>query len=123
MKSETINPGAARTALLAVLLSVAFNATGQVFFKLARVDQPDAAILSLFFRPQIWIGLILYGLSSVVWLWVLSRAQLSYAYPILALSFPLVVGLSALIFGESISLVRWVGVGFIVLGVSLMART
>ncbi|MFQ5435741.1 MAG: hypothetical protein ACE5FD_12765 [Anaerolineae bacterium] len=112
-----------RAALIGVLISVAFNAGGQIFFKMARLGQPGAPIWALFGKPQIWVGLVLYGLSSVIWLWVLSRAQLSYAYPILALSFPLVVGLSAILFGEAISPLRWVGVALIVVGVSLLARS
>lgn len=112
-----------RTALLVLLISVALNAGGQIFFKSARVLQPDASLLALFTRPPIWIGLLMYGVSAVSWLWVLARAQLSYAYPILALSYPLVVALSAIFFAETISPLRWIGVGFIILGVSLLART
>ncbi|MCA9971593.1 MAG: hypothetical protein KC425_15320 [Anaerolineales bacterium] len=112
-----------RTALLVLLISVALNAGGQLFFKSARVLQPDASLVQLFLHLPIWIGLVMYGLSAVSWLWVLARAQLSYAYPILSLSYPIVVGLSAVFFGETISLLRWIGVGFIILGVSLLART
>ena len=112
-----------RAALWGVLLSVALNATGQILFKAARSAQPDASLLSLFLQLETWVGLIIYGLSAVCWLWVLSRAQLSFAYPILSLSFPIVVGLSAIFFAESISPMRWAGVGVIVVGVSLLART
>ena len=114
---------AKRIALFVLLLSVALNAGGQVFFKAARVNQPDASLIELFFHLDVWVGIILYGLSSISWLWVLSRAQLSFAYPILALSFPIVVGLSAIFFGEAISILRWIGVGCVILGVSLLART
>lgn len=106
-----------------VLISVALNAAGQIFFKAARLSEPGAALLDLFFHIETWAGFIFYGLSAICWLWVLSRAQLSYAYPILALTFPIVVGLSAVFFLESVSLLHWVGIGVIVLGVSLLART
>ena len=52
------------------------------------------------FTIETWLGFMLYGLSGVCWLWVLSPAQLSFAYPVLALSFPIVVALSAVLFGE-----------------------
>lgn len=112
-----------RAALGGVLLSVALNAAGQILFKAARVAEPDASLISLFLKPETWVGLVLYGLSAVSWLWVLSRAQLSFAYPILSLTYPIVVGLSAVVFGEAVSAVRWAGVGVIVVGVSLLART
>ncbi len=80
-------------------------------------------MLSVFFYYQTWIGIVLYGLSALCWLWVLARAHLSFAYPILALTFPIVVGLSAVFFGESVPLIRWIGVSVIVMGVSLLART
>jgi drug/metabolite transporter (DMT)-like permease len=106
-----------------VLVSVALNAIGQILFKVARSAQPDASVFSLFVHFETWAAFIVYGISAVCWLWVLSRAQLSLAYPILSLTFPIVVGLSALLFSESISAVRWAGVGVIVLGVSLLPRT
>jgi drug/metabolite transporter (DMT)-like permease len=111
------------TVLGGVLFSVALNATGQLLFKAARVAQPDASVLRLFLHPETWYGFLIYGLSAVCWLWVLARAQLSLAYPILSLTFPIVLGLSAFLFGEVISPMRWAGVGVIVLGVSLLART
>lgn len=112
-----------RTILAGVFLSVALNATGQILFKAARFAQPDASLLSLFLRIETWGGLFTYGLSAVCWLWVLSRASLSFVYPILSLSFPIVVCLSAVLFSEPILPMRWAGVGVIVAGVSLLGRT
>lgn len=110
-------------ALAAILLSVALNAAGQLLFKAARYSQPDASLVALFFQPSTWAGLLLYGLSAVCWLWVLSRAPLSYAYPILSLTFPLVVGLSIVLFLESVTPLHWLGIGVIMVGVALLART
>lgn len=106
-----------------VLFSVVLNAAGQLLFKAARAAQPDASVLHLFLHPETWCGFLIYGLSAICWLWVLARAQLSLAYPILSLTFPIVLGLSALFFAEVISPMRWAGVGIIVIGVSLLART
>ena len=110
-------------AMGVLFLSVFLNATGQVMFKAARTAFPDASLIEIFYHYQTWVGFIFYGLSAVCWLWVLSRAQLSFAYPVLALSFPIVVALSALLFGETITALRWMGVVIIVLGVSLLAKT
>ncbi|MGE3539161.1 MAG: 4-amino-4-deoxy-L-arabinose transferase [Candidatus Tectimicrobiota bacterium] len=111
------------TVLGAVLFSVALNAAGQLLFKAARVAQPHASVAQLLRQPDTWCGLLIYGFSAICWLWVLARMQLSLAYPILSLTFPIVLGLSALFFAEAITPLRWVGVGVIVVGVSLLART
>jgi drug/metabolite transporter (DMT)-like permease len=106
-----------------VVVSALLNASGQIFFKAARTGHADAALSALFIHPEIWGGLAVYGLSSVCWLWVLARAPLSFAYPILSLTFPIVVAASAIFFAESILPLRWLGVGLIMLGVSFLART
>jgi multidrug transporter EmrE-like cation transporter len=110
-------------SFLVLLSSVVLNSIGQILFKAARLAQPDASLLQLFLLGQTWAGLILYGLSAISWLWVLSRFQLSYAYPLLALSFPIVVALSAILFSETVYPIRWVGVIVIFVGVSLLSRT
>jgi undecaprenyl phosphate-alpha-L-ara4N flippase subunit ArnF len=106
-----------------VIFSALLNASGQILFKAARAAQAEASLLSLLTTPATWAGLAVYGFSAVCWLWVLSRAPLSFAYPILSLTFPIVVGASAILFSELILPVRWLGVGMIVLGVSLLAKT
>jgi len=106
-----------------VLLCVALDSIGQILLKAARAALPDASLFSLFLRVETWAAFIVYGLSTVCWLWILSRAQLSFAYPLLSLTFPIVVGLSAILFAESITPMRWLGVGVIVTGVSLLARS
>jgi drug/metabolite transporter (DMT)-like permease len=120
-----IMSGQASTKMAWALLlsSVILNAIGQIFFKAARVAHPDATMVELFFFLETWAGFVLYGLSAVCWLWVLSRAQLSFAYPVLSLSFPIVVGLSVIFFSEFVTPIRWLGVGIIVFGVSLLARS
>jgi drug/metabolite transporter (DMT)-like permease len=106
-----------------VILSALLNASGQIFFKAARSAHSGASMLSLFTHPEVWGGLAVCGLSSICWLWVLARAPLSFVYPILSLTFPIVVAVSAIFFSESILPLRWMGVGMIMLGVSFLART
>ena len=122
-RRDMLQQGDRRLLLGGVILSALLNATGQVLFKAARAAHPDASLFSLFAQPEVWGGLTVYGLSSVCWLWVLARAPLSFAYPILSLTFPIVVGVSAIFFAELILPLRWMGVGLIMLGVSFLART
>jgi drug/metabolite transporter (DMT)-like permease len=115
--------GFKRLASQGVLVSIVLNTAGQLLFKSARMAQPDASLVGMLFSIQTWTALGVYALSALCWLWVLSRVQLSFAYPLLSLTFPVVVGLSAACFGEPVSLIQWIGVGIVVVGVSLLART
>ena len=112
-----------KKVLAIIAISILLNSTGQVFFKMVRDAWPNEPVVSLFFHPETWAAVFVYGMSAMCWLWVLSRAPLSLAYPMLAFAFPIVVGLSAVLFSETIFFTRLVGVGVIGIGVSLLART
>ena len=70
----------------------------------------------------VWIGLATFGLSALVWLAVLSRAALSFAYPFAALTYVVIV-LYDSVRGANVGGLRWGGVGLIVLGIFLVSRT
>jgi len=69
----------------------------------------------------VWLGLVLYGASAVLWLWVLSRLDVSLAYPLVSLGFVVTMALGIAWLGEPFSWVRVGGCTLIVLGVSLLA--
>ena len=69
-----------------------------------------------------WVGLALYGISSLVWLIVLSRLDLSYAYPLLASMYIVLPLLSMVFLKESIPPLRWLGMLVVIAGVILVSR-
>jgi drug/metabolite transporter (DMT)-like permease len=71
----------------------------------------------------VWGGLALFGLSAVVWLFVLSRTSLSFAYPFAALTYLLIVLVDRFVLHETVPPLRWVGVVLIMGGIVLVART
>ena len=73
--------------------------------------------------PQVLLGLALYVVGAASWLLVLSRAQLSYAYPLLGSIHILIVAGSAVFLSESVPLVRYVGATLIALGIWLVASS
>ena len=77
----------------------------------------------IIFTPYVFLGMLLYFVSSLIWLVVLSRIPLSFAYPMLSLGYVFILFASALFFKEHISLVRWAGVFVICLGVFLISRS
>jgi drug/metabolite transporter (DMT)-like permease len=68
-------------------------------------------------------GLAIFGISAVVWLLVLSRASLSFAYPFASLSYLLIVLAARFVLHEQIPPLRWVGVACIMTGIILVAQT
>lgn len=67
-------------------------------------------------------GLVLYGLSAVVWLAVLYRWDVSKAYPLVGLGFGVTIIIGLLI-GEQVTLLRGVGVALICIGVFLVGQS
>jgi drug/metabolite transporter (DMT)-like permease len=87
----------------------------------------DAGVLAragqLLTVPSLWYALTAYGLSVVVWIVGLSRVPVSQAYPLLSLGYVLNIGLAWWLFGEVPNAQRVIGVGIIVAGVVLVARS
>ncbi|WP_035236136.1 SMR family transporter [Desulfobacter vibrioformis] len=73
--------------------------------------------------PYILAGLACYVVSVVVWLLVLSRVEVSYAYPLLSIGYIVTAFAGWRFFQENISLTRWAGIAVICLGVWLITRS
>ena len=118
--------------MLLVLVTVSFNVVGQYLMKrgmmdVGRISGDMAMIVSsvtrAFLNPWVMAGVIAYGMSSIFWLVLLSRVDLSYAYPALSLGYVLVTLISAFALGEQVSGMRWAGVLVICVGVALLSRS
>lgn len=107
--------------ILMMLLSIACAAAGQLLLK-AGMNQIGRVGRARGFRWQrgiraVTAGLSLYGLSAALWLFVLSRAELSYAFPFLSLSYVAVLAGARWRLNERLGIHRLVGSALIVLGV------
>jgi uncharacterized membrane protein len=96
------------TFIVAVLVSIA-----QYFLKSGANSLPSLTF-SLFF------GFFLYVLAMPLLVLSLIFGEISYVYPVLALSFIFVSLISVFFFHESLSFVNWLGIIFIFLGVSIV---
>jgi drug/metabolite transporter (DMT)-like permease len=123
-----------RGVILALALaSICMSAVAQVLFKVgmsagavrAAIAEGGtrAVIRAVTFNPGIVGGLALYGLGTVLWLGVLSRAELSQAYPFVGLSFVLTAIFGAVLFNDALSPSRIAGIAAIVAGVYLVGRS
>jgi drug/metabolite transporter (DMT)-like permease len=111
---------------------VVLNAFAQLGLKAAtRVTGPLATGDGTFVRrglellavPSLWLAVGAYGLSLLVWIVGLSRVPVSQAYPMLSLGYVLNIGLAWWLLGELPNLQRVAGVGVILFGVVLVARS
>lgn len=120
-------------SLALILVAVAFGVVGQLALKsgmtqVGRIGSQHTifvahTIVRVLTTPAVLIGLACYGLGAVAWLVVLSRLDLSFAYPFLALNFVLITLASRLVLGETVPPMRWLGVLIICLGVIVVARS
>ena len=115
-------------ALLAILLSTAgqlllkagTNAVGAFAFSLDNV-LPVGMRLAL--EPRIVGGIGCYVISLVLWIMALSRSDVSVVYPLVSIGFVLNALFAWWLLGESLSAMRVLGIGVIILGVVLVARS
>ncbi len=114
--------------LLLILVSVLLGAVGQVLLKMGAlrvgpVSDLGALLWRIVTSPHILAGFALYGVASVLWIVVLSRAPLSLAYPLLSLGYVAVLLASAYVFGEAIPALRVAGIAAIILGLVLVSSS
>ena len=114
--------------VLLILTCVALGVAGQLSLKQATAGVSasgglDGAWLArVLAQPLVWLGLGLYGVSSLLWLVVLARAPLSVAYPMLSLGYVAVAILGRLLFAEALTATKVAGILLVCLGVALLAQ-
>lgn len=110
---------------LLVLLNTVILVSGQFLWKYGMEKQEDAfssifSVVRLFFTPYIFTGLVMYGLATVLWLFILTKIPLSTAYPLQSLAYIIAVFGAFFIFGEAVTVWKIAGVLLIMIGVSLI---
>lgn len=103
------------------LLAFTFLLTaGQLLFKKVGLElrgEAGGGVWRLLLSPALYASLALYGIATLLWIWILSRVPLSRAYPYVALGVVLVPLASILIFGERVRPIFWLGAGLIIVGI------
>lgn len=112
--------GVLLNAAAQLLLKAGTNRVGEFAFSLDNIV-PIGAKLAL--NPPILAGLGCYVVSVVVWILALSRVPVSVAYPMLSVGYIVNAVAAWLLFGESLGAQKLIGIGFIIVGVFLVARS
>jgi multidrug transporter EmrE-like cation transporter len=113
-------------ALALLFVAIALGAAGQVLLKsglrqLGTRPPPEVVIKSIVSNGRVFGGFACYGLSSILYILALSRLDLSYAYPMVAVSYVLVAVLSWRFLAEPIPALRVAGLAVVMLGVIILA--
>lgn len=115
-----------------ILVGVLLNAVGQLLLKAGAnalktmdlsLSNPVMSGLRIVFEPHIFGGLVCYVISVGVWLTALTRVPVSVAYPMLSIGYVLNAVAAYYLFGEVLSGLKLAGIGVIILGVVLVARS
>ncbi|WP_377290066.1 transporter [Rhizobium sp. SG2393] len=94
-------------------------AVGQLLFKLtsAQVGEPGVrSLLGLFLNPTLIVALVIYGLGTIIWIFVLRSVPLTLAYSFMALTFCFVPVLASLFLGEILTARTLIGAALLVAG-------
>ncbi len=109
-----------------VLTTIVFTVVGQLLIKSQAVHAGnlpaswhDRALffLNLLFSVRVIAGLLSAVIAAFAWMLAMTRLPINVAYPMMSLTYPLVFVLGWLLFGESISQWRILGIGCILLGI------
>jgi drug/metabolite transporter (DMT)-like permease len=109
---------------LYIALSVILTSIGQLFFKKGMMvlsqDHPQASLGKLMFlalaKSEVLLGFFSFGAGAVLWLGVLAREEVSYAYPLSSLGYVIVLIGSFFLFNEHLSLSRVIGILLLMAG-------
>lgn len=119
------------SVIIILLISALTASVGQVAFKkgmalAGHINLTFTAdwlirMIKVVFTPYVFAGLLFYVISTLLWLAALSKCSLNFAYPFTAVTFVLVIILSALVLKEPIPLTRLIGMSVIIGGVFIVS--
>lgn len=130
--TQSLSHGMTWAAFGLVLTGVLLNATAQLALKASVANtgsiglDPQSLLASagsLALNAWLWLGLACYVVSVVVWILALSRVDVSIAYPMLSIGYVVNAIAAWQLLGESLGPGRIAGIGIIIVGVFVLARS
>ncbi|MET2826274.1 EamA family transporter [Mesorhizobium shangrilense] len=115
-----------------ILFTVMTNAAAQVMLKQGMMSlgpisfegvNPIVKLLQIVFNPWVFLGLCTFVISMASHLYVLSKVELSFAYPFLSLAYVAVAIVAYFVFREDLNAWRIAGIAFICVGTVLIAQS
>ena len=115
-------------ALIFLFTAILFAAIGQILMKHGLNSVGGVSLSGLFANGvftnyYVLGGIFLYFLSLFAWLTALSRLDVSYMYPLVSIGYVLTALFALIFLKENITLFRWIGIFFIVVGSIFMIKS
>jgi len=115
---------------LVIILSVLLNAAAQLFLKNGSEVLNDPNIYNnvfslfskIFFNPSIISGLACYAISILLWIYALSKVEVSIAYPMISIGFIVNAIAAWYLFSEPLGFFKLIGIFFIIIGVFIISK-
>lgn len=104
-----------------ILMKIGATHIGHV--QIHSLSQLLSYLVKLFTNPESLAGVFLYFLSAVIWSYLLTKLDISFVQPILALTYVVTPILAILLLHEHVVPMRWAGIFVIIVGVFIVART
>jgi drug/metabolite transporter (DMT)-like permease len=111
----------------AALGAVVLASAGHLLIKLGLTVTGGRLPLNLLLRighylaqPWVLVGLAVYATGTALWIYAVSQRNISFLYPLTALTYAIVALGGKFMFGEHLSSGRWLGIGVVVLGVAML---
>lgn len=116
--------------IIMILSSVLLNCAAQLCIRKGMIDVGETGVgnmvsnlLPMITNIWLWAAMFCYGISILLWMAVLSKVEVSYAYPFLSIGYVVAAIVGWQFFGESLSLTRIAGILIICVGVVLISRS
>ena len=112
-------------SIILALINTFIVSTGQILLKLGSTGKQInniTELIKLMFSPLTILAIVIYACTTVLWIFILNRSQMSTVYPIQALAFPIVLIVSSVLFKENVTLIKYLGVSLICIGVYITTR-
>jgi len=110
-----------------ILLSIIIGSIAQILLKTGMNNYgkitPGIDMILAVFHPLVFTGLLMYFISATFWIIVLSKVEVSFAYPFGAINYVIVGFLSWLLLNESLNSLRLLGIGIIISGVYIISKS
>lgn len=110
-----------------IFVSVGLNASATLFIKKGAevLNDPDIlqnVFFKVFLNSFILTGLACYAISILLWIYALSKVDVSIAYPMISVGFIINVIAAWYLFGEPLGVLKLIGIFFIIIGVFFISR-